>query len=216
MSEKADPFFKTMCDGTDNEEKIIDRWERIGFLRGIDKDNELYKKLALLYERTAKFLLDKGETKYGLVTLMFPMIRQLLMRFPVKYDYDPEQLYNFFIEYGGGLLEFIESLPLNLDIDIHAEALFFLCHKAYEHFVKDEKFKVTMDNCLSDVEFTDDKGNNMKSIITFTDGYGNQYHIVEGGKLYGRYKIYSNMDGKYTEADYYIPGMDKILMGDYL
>lgn len=60
------------------KDTIIKKWERIGFLSGLDGENK--DRVAVAYEQIATFLLqDKNEySKSVLATLSFPMVRRVI------------------------------------------------------------------------------------------------------------------------------------------
>jgi len=81
---------------------IYDRWERLGFLEGLDR--ELGMKVSLSYEIAAQIMLMEGKAmdihfkntgnvvddNNRVETIVFPVIRRVLSMFPEAHKYVPE------------------------------------------------------------------------------------------------------------------------------
>ena len=96
---------------TPSDEKVIERWEKIGFAKGIENE-ELKLKLSWAYENMAKTLVSeeiedsehsvlKMEYKQWIATVIFPIIRRTVVGYYEKHNkikiIDTKDYIEFFI-----------------------------------------------------------------------------------------------------------------------
>jgi len=96
---------------TPSDEKVIERWEKIGFAKGIENE-ELKLKLSWAYENMAKILVFdeiedsehsviKMEYRQWIATVIFPIIRRTVVGYYEKHNkikiIDTKDYINFFI-----------------------------------------------------------------------------------------------------------------------
>lgn len=195
---------------------IITTWEKLGLLEGIDKEDEIYKKVALLYNECAKWLLKDDNIKYyqDIECMIFPFVRCLLEHFPIKYDYNIDELFKIILKYNTIFGNFLSSQINKTGIDLCAEIIKYTATLVYLHFTNDEKYKINTKDIIFNDKFKNEDNEKKISLFTMIDGYNTKYHIVEGKKIFDKYDMYiekENQEQAKKEVEQYIPGMEKVL-----
>lgn len=67
-------------------EEIIERWDKLGFLDGFPEDKK--EVLAINYENMAHYLIynDEDNVEDSFSTIIFPIIRRITSKIPIKFD----------------------------------------------------------------------------------------------------------------------------------
>ena len=137
-----------MKEKTDSE--VLNFWREIGFLEGLDNEDETTLKLARLFDDTSKLVIEKKielcENSDQILTMIYPLERKLLTTYKDLTGINANDILVSFMNKGEFMLYFINKtrdLFSEKHIDIEAEMLDVFTEVVYKMLKRKNEWRET-------------------------------------------------------------------------